>query len=323
PKLVIKDPARPADELPDLSESHLWVHAQVTGATREELNNVLDSAPAQTVSRLLCPRRLDPATDYLACVVPTFEVGRAAGLKEPTAATTLLPAWGSGAPAPDAVTLPVYYSWEFRTSAGGDFEDLVRRLKRRDLPPEVGRRPIDITQPGFPVALPSPLDEQDKTLALEGALRVVGREPDTWSESVRQPFQVAVGEIRNTAGEIATKDPGADREPILGPPVYGCWQAANHTLRPDEPTETPWLNELNLDPRHRVTAAMGTRVIQDQQEQLMASAWEQLGDIEKINQRLRQAQLSRAVNEKYHIKAFNNFSEEVQLRIVAPAQSQL
>src|SRR5262252_1483280 len=63
PKLVIKDPARPARELPDLSESHLWVHAQVTGATRDQLPTVLDSAPAQTVSRLLCPRRLDPATD--------------------------------------------------------------------------------------------------------------------------------------------------------------------------------------------------------------------------------------------------------------------
>src|SRR5262245_55029449 len=118
PRLVISDPAKPAQELPDLAESHLWVHAQVTGATREELGSVLDSAPAQTVSRLLCPRRLEPATDYLACVVPAFEVGRAAGLKETTTATTLLPAWRSGDDALDSVSLPVYYSWEFRTSAG-------------------------------------------------------------------------------------------------------------------------------------------------------------------------------------------------------------
>jgi hypothetical protein len=109
----------------------------------------------------------------------------------------------------------------------------------------------------------------------------------------------------------------------VAPPIYGCWHAAQHTVTPDEPIVTPWLSELNLDPRHRVAAAMGTRVVQEQQEQLMASAWEQLGDIEKINQRLRQAQLSRAVNEKYHSRAFKNFSEEVLLRIVAPAQSQL
>ena len=32
----------------------------------------------------------------------------------------------------------------------------------------------------------------------------------------------------------------------------------------------------------------------------MASAWEQLGGIEQVNHRLRQAQLSRAVNDKYY-----------------------
>ena len=38
------------------------------------------------MSRLLCPRRLDPSTDYLACLVPAFELGRKAGLGLPIAA---------------------------------------------------------------------------------------------------------------------------------------------------------------------------------------------------------------------------------------------
>ncbi len=77
PALEIKSPARPLDELPDLSESHFWAHAQVSGATRADLESVLESAPAKSVSRLVCPRRLEPTTDYLACVVPAFAVGRA------------------------------------------------------------------------------------------------------------------------------------------------------------------------------------------------------------------------------------------------------
>ena len=36
--------------------------------------------PAGVISRLLCPRRLDPETTYTAFVVPTFEIGRQAGL---------------------------------------------------------------------------------------------------------------------------------------------------------------------------------------------------------------------------------------------------
>src|SRR5215213_3646524 len=51
PVLSIGPPARPLDELPDLSESHFWAHAQVSGSTPAQLATVLQSAPA-TVSRL-------------------------------------------------------------------------------------------------------------------------------------------------------------------------------------------------------------------------------------------------------------------------------
>lgn len=330
PTLEINPPARPLAELPDLSESHLWAHAQVSGATRENLATVLQNVPAKSVSRLLCPRRLDPSTDYLACVVPTFEVGCAAGLNDTTTVSTLLPAWptrkepgGDGdAPELKTIKLPVYYSWEFRTSAGGDFEDLVRRLKPNELPIEVGRRPMDVGQPGFKVDLPASVTEDDTTVDLEGALRVIDREPRQWADQVRRSFQPALRAILNAPWELATKNNG-HQDPVVGPPIYGSWHAAKHVVSNPEDSPTPWLDELNLDPRHRVVAAMGTQVVQDQQEQLMAAAWEQLGEIEKINQRLRQAQLSRSVNQKYHRKAFTNFSPEAFLSIVSPAQSSL
>ena len=59
---------------------------------------------------------------------------------------------------------------------------------------------------------------------------------------------------------------------------YGGFHAARQTV----PTGRPhWLRELNVDPRYRAAAGLGTQVVQDQQEQLMTSAWEQVGQIDK------------------------------------------
>jgi hypothetical protein len=219
--------------------------------------------------------------------------------------------------------LPVYYSWQFRTAADGDFEELVRLLEPRELAPEVGKRPLDISHPGFVI---NPAPPSPTILGLEGALRVVDSESDVWPDETRAPFQTALATILNTPREMLTKV-SSDKDPIVAPPIYGCWQASvPEVVVPTSPAPRSlpfWLDELNLDPRTRVVAGMGTRVIQDQQEQLMASAWEQLGEAQKINQRMRQAQLSRAVNDKYHVRTFSRFSDQTFLKIIAPAESRL
>src|SRR5512145_285201 len=104
PILDIGSPAKPEDELPDLVDSWAWVHAQVAASTVAEadpnsLKNDIRTRPERSLSRLLSPRILQPNTDYVACVVPTFELGRRAGLGEEikdtelTAANALTPAW--------------------------------------------------------------------------------------------------------------------------------------------------------------------------------------------------------------------------------------
>jgi hypothetical protein len=85
-----------------------------------------------------------------------------------------------------------------------------------------------------------------------------------------------------------------------------------------------WLDELNLDPRERVVAALGTRVIQQQQEELMAIAWEQAGDIARANQRLKQMQLSLAITTRLHGRHVARINDDDTLwRFAAPAQSRL
>lgn len=135
-------------------------------------------------------------------------------------------------------------------------------------------------------------------------------------------FQAELKEILDAPWQ-AMKEEGKD--PLVAPPIYGRWQAARHTVNitPVPPATLTWLDELNLDPRHRAVAALGTQVVQTQQEQLMASAWEQLGEIERINQIRRQAQLGRAVNAVYYARHFKQFSPETLLKVVASAQSRV
>jgi len=327
PVLEIKDPAIPDNELPDLSESWAWVHAQVAGSSSDKtaLQNALAGDPALTVARLLCPRRLDPLTRYIACVVPTFELGRKAGLDLPirrdnevNEENELLPAWNRGAA---LVRLPVYYHWQFKTGTTGDFEALVGLLKPADLRdiPNLGKRDVDISHAFGKLAIVPP----GTTLELEGALRVPHAPVAEWSNTTKNPFQVKLKEILDEPW-LVTQD-ALNKDPIVAPPIYGCWHAARHTVNitVTPPASLTWLDELNLDPRHRAVAALGTQVIQTQQEQLVASAWEQLGEIQRINQMRRQAQLGRSVNAAYYTKHFKRFSPETLLKVTASAQARV
>jgi hypothetical protein len=73
-------------QLPPLDQSWAWAHVQVTGTTSiepDEVADLLHDAPQRLVSRLLCPRRLEPSTRYTAALVPAFETGRRSGLGLP------------------------------------------------------------------------------------------------------------------------------------------------------------------------------------------------------------------------------------------------
>lgn len=327
PVLQIATPAKPSVELPDLKDCWAWVHAQAAGADSTDANvrAALEGAPQLSLSRLLCPRVLTANTDYIACVVPTFELGRKAGLglaikdTDLVAAAALAPAW-SMTPAPTQAVLPVYYHWEFRTGIGGDFATLVSALRPHPAPSELGRRPIDISRPGFHTDKPIPTGT---TLAIEGALRPVHLlgSPDTmepWAEDIAALFQDALTGIVNAPGENAVMKPDAD--PLLAPPLYGRWHALRAIVTK---AGKDWFDQLNLDPRLRTAAAFGTRVIQEHQEALMASAWEQAAELQKANQRMRQLQMSLAVNERLHLRHFMRLVDEATVRVGAPMLSRL
>lgn len=279
-------------------------------------------------SRLVCPRRLAPNTRYHAFVVPTYETGRLAGLGLDLAGAphATFSAWGDYAGRPAGATLPYYHRWYFRTGDQGDFEYLVRLLQPRPMDARVGVRDVDVRHPGSGIR-----GVTDPTfggiLKLGGALRVpwtslsaeeleIAQRYEEWDQQppaaapypqdiqrdlaafVNLPDDYAVrpAEAANAASGVA---PAGDPDPLITSPLYGRWHALMQRLlvdRDGDPLDPDgWVHELNLDPRHRIAAGLGTRVMQAGQERYMDAAWGQIGDVIEANRRIRIAQLAKLV----------------------------
>lgn len=322
-------------------------------AVLPRLESVLAENPDLAHSRLLSPRKLAPKTAYHAFVMPTFESGRLAGLgRDPQGAPhATFSAWAPypDGPRPEGTRFPYYHRWFFKTGSTGDFESLVRLLEPKPVDRRVGRRPIDVQAPGS--NLPGIDDpELAGVLMLGGALRVPRanftedelaevERYERWDEPRPRPFQSALAGLINLSDDYAARGaadanaasglgPGVedDPDPLITPPLYGTWHALTQRLlvdRDGDPVDPDdnWVHDLNLDPRHRVTAGFGTDVVQEHQEAYVHAAWEQIGDVLDANRRIRQAQLAREVSAAWHVGHLQPLlaaSPERALGVLAP-----
>jgi hypothetical protein len=307
-------------ELPVLSESWAWAHVQALGDIPASgaggLGAVEREHPERVVSRLLAARRLHEHTDYVACLVPAFAAGVDAGLGvDPRKA--LDPAWPAGA---TTVKLPLYRFWEFSTGQAGDFAGLARRLKPMDAPGAMAGRALDASAPGggLPSAGPG--------LMLGGALQPAG------GAAPAVPASAFVNSLVARLNAPVLSATTASGPLVVAPPLYGSWAAGRTTVpaaplgRPPPPlaaTRPRWLRELNVHPRHRAAAALGTAIVQKHQEDLMAEAWRQVGELERANALLRQAQLARAAAAVVHAERLSALPAGALLGVAGPALARL
>jgi hypothetical protein len=286
PLLQFSAPASPVDELPNLDEITTWAHAQIAGAAPANdaaVNAALADPNSGRVSRILCPRKLEPDTAYIACLVPTYNAGVEAGISPdlPGTDSDLAPAWTRTTTAP--FSLPVYAYWSFSTGDAGDFASLASKLRPPLEPLDVGQMPMDESAPGFGMpAFPGLM------LSMEGALKAPQTASTQWPAGVQAQFQAALTPILT---------PPAGPDPIVTPPMYGMWPAKG--------TQPVWLRELNFDPRMRAAAGIGVTVVRADQDDLIASAWDQFQQLRQANQLLRQFQLARVVAQSTRIKHIN------------------
>ncbi|MFI2737434.1 hypothetical protein [Streptomyces sp. NPDC018711] len=297
-----REPGRPLPvlrvsgaELPDPDRLHLWAHVQTLVGHEQD--------PRARVSRLLAPRRLLPHTEYVACLVPAFEAGRRAGHGE--TGGDLAHAWSADTDA----DLPVYHSWTFSTGEAGDFETLADRLQCRPIA-GAGRRPMDISRPRPQDPGPGPVVQQ-----VESALIAPDLGPrDAWPVDAHSTqWQSALaGSLEGTHGD------DSDDDPEVAPPLYGRFHALAAKAVPGS---AGWLDTLNLDPRWRVAAGLGTRSVQREQEQLMASAWTQLADVQAANRFVDLARLARLVGTRLHERHVQPLTTDEFLHLAAPLRT--
>ena len=79
-----------------------------------------------------------------------------------------------------------------------------------------------------------------------------------------------------------------------------------------------WIEQLNADPFNRMAAGVATRVVQNDQEPLMAAAWDQLDEVLAANRRIRWSQLFAASAIRMHERV-EELTDARALRVTAPA----
>ena len=299
-----------------------------------KFENVLARNPDLAYSRIVCPRKLDENTGYDAFVIPVFEAGRRAGLGlEISDIPATMSAWDAGV-RPDGTNFPYYYRWFFRTGASGDFETLVRLLVPKPVDPRVGTREMDVLDPGSNIrALDKP--ELEGILKLGGALLPPAKVPpepldkfETWDDPFPRPLQQDLADLINRADDLNV---AGHPDPIITAPLYGTWHALtkrvlkNRDGTPITPAEN-WVHRLNLDPRFRVAAGFGTRVIQDNQEKYVDAAWEQIGRVLDAQRRIRLGQFAVMVSDIWfdrHLSPLVGVSQQKGLLLMAPLNKRI
>lgn len=312
PVLKIAAPARPEEELPDLVDSWAWAHAQLAtdaAMTDAALADALAGDPGRSLSRLVCGRLLAEQTEYLACVVPTFEAGRLAGLgNDPGDAEG--PAWRL-APGMPPVELPVLHHWRFATGPAGDFESLALAVRGRPVSDGFGTRAVDLSTSGLEIA-----GAEDAQVRLAGALLALDAPVQGWSDpAMAGRFAAALTDLLNAPDQVPASNP------LLAPPRYGSAYAAAPTL--DPVSVGRWYEQLNTDPANRVAAALGTLVVQQQQETLVAAAWDQAADLHAADRVVGLAAFGLALAASMHRRHVAPLPPESGLFVLAPLRARL
>ena len=276
-------------QLPPADEIWGWAHVQ-SSRPFEEVAAAVEDEPGALLSRIVCPRLMKPGLRYRAALVNAF----AAGDEERAE-----PAWAEGSS--DPVDLVVYDTWTFTTSAeAGDFESLCELLVPADEVGELGVRAVDVTNPGLEVDWPT----RPMVIDLVGALAdpsVITDTPPPGTTEFSAVVEPILDDVLGRAPDPKDGRGGYNAlrdDPVVGLPFYGSW--------PSSATSVPdagWPRALNLRTNRRLAAGLGARTVRQNQEELMAAAWDQLGAVREVSDELNRGRLSAEIGRTWQARA--------------------
>jgi hypothetical protein len=316
--------------LPDPNLFWANAHVQLSGLSGS-IETFIENNPSAYCSRIFCMRKLQPEKRYVAFLVPNYAASLQAAFGLSTADATDAKAWT--AENSDAIVkLPIYSHWAFSTSEQGDFETLARALQSFNLADSnVGTQVVDANIP-LPGQDTLPEKNMKHFFRREGALAPPGFDSKRVlyeNESRNLPYSDSVISSLNESLKTRTAPTNQENDdegndPLITLPVYGRYfrNTAAIQMPPKGSSDwsgpSPWVNEMNLDFRYRVTGGFGTAVVQQDQEDYMRQCWAQVGEIQRANEALRRHQAALKLSERIKIRHIKPLSQERFAMLTAP-----
>lgn len=282
--------------------AHVQVASEVTLNSIPDIINHLESDLDAGVSRIICHRKLKENQQYVVFMVPAFESGRraAVGNNSKTDRVDQL-TWNDGQKPDENTLFPIYHQWTFK-SGGDTFETLAKKLyptcmeKYNQLQDALK---VDVSKTGLQEYKRYSTKQVDDKTPIDIQVALV-KNSKTSGGNLRSEPQEMVDELKGLLKKSPMFDTPASNEiddPWVVPPVYGARHVLATKENLDNTTQNKFISELNLKFKHRIAAGMGSRVVRDNQEELVNRAWLQVTQINAINQKIREYALMKKSND--------------------------
>lgn len=295
-----------ADELVRSAHAQIDVEDSFNGPLDEAtINGILDENPDCGISRVLCVSKLDPATQYVMLLIPTYELGRLSALGMSTDGVNMN---AIVAPQPNTdLELPIYYKWNCTTATrNGTFKDLADLLNfttATDYKKMDANLTVDISHSGLKTVSFDGEKKIDVPVALvmsSDPYRNIADEGKQYRTELQKHLSLNPVFDENQLGDIIM-----DQDPWVVPPVYGARHMLAKRADFEKGPDAGVVNEVNLKLHNRIAAGMGGSVVMKNQEEFVHRAWKRVEVINALNQMLR---------EYYQMNQVNNCAKDMNVR---------
>ena len=315
----------PSQSLPPVADCVYAAHVHMDGAPTGAgaIASAVADGTIGTRSRLLAARKLEESTAYTMFIVPTYELGRLAGLGDtPTTNPSDAGAWTQSV---GAVDLPYYWSRRFVTNSGEDVEAMLRRLRAINAADNaaIGAQDrIFAGDPGHYQGYNNPSAEFSR----QSATKDPGGPAVGFTTDANLVPKLATTLTTAIAGEAiddtrAAADLGqAVEDPLVTFPAYGFRYREEPGVDAAK-KDKYWFNHVNLDLQFRDAAARGADIVRRYQDHYMELSWQQYDGIVEANARLARLQAAKQLADNLAARRLSKLNPAVTLALAEPVWS--